>query len=140
MMKLDLKDAYFCIPLAENAKKYVRFYWKGNVYQFLCLCFGLSPAPYIFTKRLKVPMAFLRCLGTLIIIYLGDMLFRDTVILLLEELGYVINQEKSVMILTQVIEFLGMTINSKTITISYNFHFIATRESSEDQDKMPGSI
>ena len=72
MWKLDLKDVYFLIPLSEDAKGYVRFYWEGNFYQFL----------------------FLYWIETVIIIYLHDMLmmgksvkerlnFRDTVILLL---------------------------------------------------------
>ena len=43
---------------------------------------------------------------------------RDRVILLLQGLGYIINQEKSVMIPTQMIEFLSMEIDSKTMTVS----------------------
>lgn len=39
-------------------------------------------------------------------------------ILYLQELGVVINQEKSVMIPTQVIKFLGMEIDSNIMTIS----------------------
>ena len=54
MWKLVLKDAYFCIPLVEESKKFVIFYWKADLYQFMCLCFGLAPAPYIFTKLLKI--------------------------------------------------------------------------------------
>ena len=73
MWKLDLKHVYFFIPLSEDDKGgYVRFYWEGNFYQFLFLCW----------------------IETVIIIYLHDMLmmgksvkerlnFRDTVILLL---------------------------------------------------------
>ena len=128
MCKLDLKDAYFCIPLAEESKKFVRFYCEGDLYQFLCLCLGVAPAPYVFTKLLKIPIAFLRTIGTLIIIYLDDMLligrtaenvqmYRDTVILLLQELGFVINLKKSVMTPSQEMEFLGMVINSKEMTI-----------------------
>ena len=106
--KLDLKDGYFCIPLAEESKKFVRFYWKGDPYQFLCLCFGLAPASYVFNKLSKIPIAFLRRRGTLIITYLDDMLligrtaeniqmYHNTVILLLQELRFVINLKKLVM-------------------------------------------
>ena len=124
--KLDLKDAYFCITLAEELKKFVRCYWEGELYQFLCLCFGLAPVPYIFIKSLKIPIAFLRRIGTLIIIYLYDMLlrtaqnvqmYRDTVILLLQDLGFVINLKQSVRTTSQEMEFLGMVINSKEMTI-----------------------
>lgn len=41
--KIDLKDAYFGIPLAQKSQKYVRFFWKEKLYEFVCLCFGLSP-------------------------------------------------------------------------------------------------
>lgn len=71
--KLNLKDAYFGMPLAKELKKFVRFHWEGELYQFLCLCFVLSPAPYIFTKLLKIPIAFLWRIDTLIIIYLDNM-------------------------------------------------------------------
>ena len=46
----------------------------GKLYEFLCLCFGLGPAPKIFTKLLKIPVSVLRCLNILIMIYLDDML------------------------------------------------------------------
>ena len=43
--KIDLKDAYFSVPLYQDSQKYVRFQWRDKLYQFLCLCFGLGPAP-----------------------------------------------------------------------------------------------
>ena len=51
MGKIDLKDAYFAVPLLSSSQKYIRLKWKGNLYQFLCLCFGLSSAPRVFTKH-----------------------------------------------------------------------------------------
>ena len=38
--KLDMKDAYFSVPLHQSSRNYVRFSWSGNLYEFLCLCFG----------------------------------------------------------------------------------------------------
>lgn len=38
MYKIDLKDVYFSIPLAQNSQKYVRFSWKGSLYELKCLC------------------------------------------------------------------------------------------------------
>ena len=32
MCKLDLNNAYFSIPLAEESKKFVRFYWERDLY------------------------------------------------------------------------------------------------------------
>ena len=42
LCKIDLKDAYFPIPLSKQSSKYVRFKWSGNLYEFLCLCYGLG--------------------------------------------------------------------------------------------------
>ena len=49
MCKIDLKDAYFTVPL-DKCRHLVRFLWEGNLYEFLYLCFGLKPAPRVFTK------------------------------------------------------------------------------------------
>ena len=96
MCKVDLKDAYFSIPLAQNSSKYVRFSWKGSLYEFNCLCFGLGPAPRIFTKLLKVPISILRRLSIRVIIYLDDLLIlgcsREEV-KQSRHLGFVINQK-----------------------------------------------
>ena len=60
LAKVDLKDAYFTVAVKESHHKYVLFRWKNRVFEFNCMAFGLSPAPRIFTKILKVVMAFLR--------------------------------------------------------------------------------
>ena len=62
------------------------------------------------------------------IIYLHDMLIchsleeifmsRDTVIFLLQNLGFIINWKKSVLTPVQEIEFLGLTMNSVTLKLS----------------------
>ena len=73
MCKLDLKDAYFCIPLAEESKKFVRFVGGRPIsihVSMLSTCSRLLR----FQKLLKIPIAFLSRIGTLIIIYLDDML------------------------------------------------------------------
>ena len=98
LCKIDLKEAYFSVSLNKNSQKFVGFQWSGNLYEFLCLCFGLGPAPRILTKLLKVPIALLRQVNIRIIIYLDDMLLigstlpeilmaRDTLIFLLQHLG-----------------------------------------------------
>ena len=74
MIKIDLRDAYYSIPLHQESQHLVRFRWKGTLYQFLCLCFGIGPAPRIFTKTLKVPISVLRRLNIRLIIYLDDMI------------------------------------------------------------------
>ena len=71
----------------------------------------------------------LRRLNILIVVYLGDMLLightieetliaRDTVIFLLQQLGFVLNLKKSVLTSTQRIEFLGVTVDPLIMTLS----------------------
>ena len=50
--KIDLKDAYFVIPVWKDHRKYIRFVWKGSFLEFACLPFGLAAAPRLFTKVL----------------------------------------------------------------------------------------
>ena len=45
MAKIDLKDAYFMIPIAQEDREFLKFQWKDRSYQFNCLPFGLSSAP-----------------------------------------------------------------------------------------------
>ena len=45
-VSIDLKDAYFHVPIAQGARKYLRFCWRGRLYQFCVLPFGLSPGGF----------------------------------------------------------------------------------------------
>jgi len=53
MATIDLKDAYYSVPVNVNDRKYLRFIWKNQLFQYTCLPNGLSSAPRIFTKILK---------------------------------------------------------------------------------------
>ena len=128
MVKLDLKDAYFSLPIHKAFRKYLRFAWKGKIYEYQVLGFGLAVGPRYFTKTLKPVIAFLRRLGIRIVIYLDDMillnqcsqmLMKDLTSLrwLLENLGFLINWKKSVIVPLQEIQFLGFLINSVEMLI-----------------------
>ena len=125
LCKIDVKDAYFSLPLCMSSGKFVRFAWSGNLYEFHGPCFGLGPAPIIFSK---VPIALLRRLNIPLVIYLDDILLtrrtleevlmsRDTLIFLLQHLGFVINMKKSVLKPPQQIVFLSLKINTHTMTL-----------------------
>ncbi|CAH1255216.1 TPR [Branchiostoma lanceolatum] len=123
MGKVDLKDAYFTIPVDVNSRRFLTFQWQGRFYQFQCVPFGVATAPRVFTKVLKVPIALLRRQGYRLIVYLDDVLvFGRTregcrealmaVLQLLSSLGFVPNREKSILEPTQRITFLGSGIDS----------------------------
>ena len=129
LIKIDLKDAFWSVPVNRKSRRLMRFEWEGILYEFRSLAFGLGPAPWVFTKLLKVPISLLRKLGFFLIIYLDDMLIaaksrrealqaRDSILFLLENLGFTINREKSVLIPVHILDFLGMTVNSLEMTIT----------------------
>ena len=60
---VDLKKAYFSIPIAEDSRKYLKFLWNNTLYHYVCLPFGLSSAPRVFTKILKPIYAWFRLIG-----------------------------------------------------------------------------
>jgi len=60
LAKIDLKDTFFSTPMHPSHKKFLRFIFKERTYQFNCLPFGLSSAPWMFTKILKPALAILR--------------------------------------------------------------------------------
>lgn len=128
MATLDLKDAYYLIPIHDEFQKYLRFNFQNEMYQFTCLPFGLSTSPYVYTKIMKPVMHKLRSMRMLTIIYIDDLLFiksslaecsRDIQIAinLLEHLGFVINYKKSSLTPSQECRYLGFIINSVDYTL-----------------------
>ena len=72
MVKIDLKDAYFTVPVWQNHLKFLRFVWKETIYDFACLPFRLASAPRVFTKLMKPVVGLLRQLGIRRKVYLDD--------------------------------------------------------------------
>ena len=126
MTKIDLKDAYFSVAIHPQSQKFLRFLWQNKAFQFCSLPFGLNIARSLFTRLMKPVAGFLRKRGVRLILYLDDMLiigstprevndFTQMAVNLLKALGFIINLDKSVLTPTQVITFLGFTINSITM-------------------------
>ena len=45
MASVDLKDAYYSVPIATEDRKYLKFEWQGSYFQYTCLPNGLACAP-----------------------------------------------------------------------------------------------
>ena len=73
------RDRCFSVAFHQNFQKYLRFSWRGNLYEFLCLCFDVGPAPKIFTKLKQILIALVRSLNVQLIIFLESILFRKLV-------------------------------------------------------------
>ena len=130
LTKVDLKDAYFAVPIHHAHQKYLQFQLQGKTFRFTCLPFGLSSAPWVFTKTLKPALAILRQRGVRLIAYIDDILLISdsaaqalehvqALVYLLECLGFTINTEKSVLTPTQNIEFLGLSVNSIDMELQF---------------------
>ncbi|CAM4570104.1 unnamed protein product [Leuciscus chuanchicus] len=122
-VSIDLKDAYFQIQIASRHRRYLRFAFEGQAYQYTVLPFGLSLAPRTFTKCMDAALAPLRMRGMRVLNYLDDwlilaqsraVLIEHMTILLdhLEDLGLSVNWAKSSLSPSQKISFLGTELDS----------------------------
>jgi hypothetical protein len=127
---LDFTDAYYSVAIQPFHRKYLRFEFEGQLWEFTAMPNGLSSGPRVFTKLLKVPLAILRerC-GVAITGYLDDtLLVTDTHLEgvqavqeaadLLQNLGFMISKEKSVVEPQKQIEFLGFIIDSENMNVT----------------------
>lgn len=75
LANLYIKDAYLTVPVCDANQPFLLFRWKGALFQFTCLAFGLAPAPKVFTKLFKLVMASIRSNGVRMVGFLKDILF-----------------------------------------------------------------
>ena len=129
MASIDLRDAYYSIPIDKSDQKYLKFFWRGKLYGYTCLPMGLACAPRKFVKLLKPVFAYLHSRGHISSGYLDDTYIQgdsfqsclDNVtetIELLTSLGFFVHREKSVTTPCMKLEHLGFILNSEEMTVS----------------------
>ena len=134
MFSFDLKSGYHHVEIFPEHRQYLSFSWNFSsgvtrYFQFSVLPFGLSSAPYLFTKLLKPLVKKWRTEGKSIVVFLDDGLgaaadqtkARISSLSVHADLlksGFVPNEEKSLWEPTQVITWLGTVIDTSQCIIS----------------------
>ena len=121
---IDFKDTYFHIAIQEQSRKYLRFHLQGQTYQFKALPFGLSTAPLEFTVVAKEVKLMAIHKGIRTHQYLDDWLVRarshqvclqhtQDLVKICQELGWLVNLDKSELEPNQIFDFVGCQFNLK---------------------------
>ncbi len=124
---IDLKDAYFHVSILPRHRPFLRFAFEGRAWQYRVLPFGLSLSPRVFKKVVEGTLTPLWELGVRILNYIDDWLIlaqsreqlgdhRDLVLRHLSQLGLRVNWEKSKLSPVQRISFLGVELDSVSMT------------------------
>lgn len=133
MFSFDLKSGYHHVEIFQPHQTFLGFSWdfqgETRFYAFTVLPFGLSVAPYIFTKILRPLVGWWRANGIYIAVFLDDgwsiaddynsaNIIASRVRSDIRLAGFITNSEKSIWEPTQIITWLGLVWNSTLGTIS----------------------
>ena len=134
LFSFDLKSGYHHVDIFPDHRKYLSFAWTfpsgcTSFFQFSVLPFGLSSAPYLFTKLLKPLVTKWRSEAKAIVVFLDDGLgaaadSNKAKIASLQvhadllKSGFLPNEDKCVWEPTQVITWLGTVLNMSSSVIS----------------------
>ena len=125
---VDLKDAFLHIPIHLEYRRFLRFQWKGRVYQFCRLPFGLTSSPQVFMDKTRPLMEECRLRGIRVIFYLDDILVladsyrqasahRDVLLSLLRRAGFRRSPTKCRLTPNQVFPYLGLEWDSRRMRV-----------------------
>ena len=78
-VSIDLTDAYLHVPIQPISRKYLRFVYDHQVFQFTALPFGMSLSRWVFTKLMNVIATHLRRRAVSRFPYLDDWMIRDLI-------------------------------------------------------------
>ena len=126
---IDMKDAYWHVPVHPYFRKFLGFAIGGTKYRFRAMPFGLNVAPRIFTKICRPILKELRQRGINLVVYLDDWLIwgrtekecqeaTDIVLEVLMRRGFLINWGKSRLVPSRQFQWLGVFWNTASATLS----------------------
>jgi hypothetical protein len=120
---IDLTDAYFNIPIDPSFRHLFLFNYNEECFQFQAMPFGLATAPEIFTTvALEAASYVKRALDVDVFVYLDDWLLvhkseaylrkaTHETLLILQDLGFLVNRQKSSLDPSQEIVHLGTVLD-----------------------------
>lgn len=127
-VSIDLKDAYFHVPVLPRHRKFLRFAFQGVAYEYARMPFGYALAPRTFSKCVETALEPLRRQGIRLLAYLDDLLVLATsaelaiththttqTVIHLTRLGFAVNWKKSAPWPSQQIVYLGLQIDTVTM-------------------------
>ena len=135
VFSFDLRSRYQHVDIFPEHRKFLAFFWdfdaraQTRYFQFTVLPFGLSSAPFIFTKLLKTLEIFWRSQGIPIEIFFDDGVGvgasfpvaqnnSEFVRLSLVKSGFLVNREKSLWGPTRRFSWIGYVIETHSGIIS----------------------
>ena len=71
----DLKSGYYHVGLHLATRRFIGIKWDGVYYVYTCLPFGLSTAPWVFSKVMREIVMYRRRCGIRVLHYLDDLSF-----------------------------------------------------------------
>uniref|UniRef100_A0A383WKW3 Reverse transcriptase domain-containing protein n=1 Tax=Tetradesmus obliquus TaxID=3088 RepID=A0A383WKW3_TETOB len=123
MMVVDMKAGYHQMPVKPGFRKLLCFAWKGKVYQWQVMPFGLSSAPRAYSKLARCLLKRWRAMGIRCSNYIDDFIFfaasleeaeriRAQVLRDLTALGWFISPGKCMLQPGTMVEYLGLVFCS----------------------------
>ncbi|MGL5702923.1 MAG: reverse transcriptase domain-containing protein [Cetobacterium sp.] len=126
---IDLANAFFCIPIADECKACLAFTYRGRQYSYNTLPQGFVLSPGIFNHVLKEKLNDCELPDNCVLImYVDDLLLAATsvtacleatkvVLLRLHEAGFKVSKEK-LQVCRPVVTFLGRSITAQGSTLT----------------------
>lgn len=122
LFSIDLKQGFLHIPVHSDHTTYLGFTWRGRWYKYCSLPFGLCCSNYFFVKCIRPIIAHLRQQGIRITVFIDDFLVmvsaneaqkvKELVLDTLQKLGWCINWEKSQLVPSHSVVFIGYIIDT----------------------------
>lgn len=127
-VSVDLRDAFFHVPINQRDRKWLRFQWRTVTYQFQVLPFGLNQSPWAFTRMVREVVRWARLQGIRMTSYMDDWLVLAQTPtecslhlgVLVEQstrLGFRVHPDKSDFTPSQRFQYLGILFDTVSWTV-----------------------